>query len=75
MLKTRFKTLRETRIALKLTQEEVANAIGVSQKTLSNIEKHLTSPTLEDCVNLCKLYGIKVKDLFEMLFIDTTDLF
>ena len=57
-------TLRAARINSGMGQEEVAKALEVSTRTISNWEHERTYPTIYQLVRLCKLYGVDVEDLF-----------
>lgn len=46
-----------------MSQQEVANAIGVSRQTVSNWELGQGSPALDKAAELARLYGISLDDL------------
>lgn len=52
--------LREARSAAGLTQEQVAEALGVSRQTVSNWERGKTYPDIVSAVDLSNLYGISL---------------
>ena len=56
--------LRETRERLGLTQEKLAEQVGVSRQTVISIEGGRYVPSLELALKLSKLFGCKVEDLF-----------
>lgn len=55
MFDDRLKKLREAR---HLTQIEVANNIGVTQKAYSHYEKNVRTPSPEILIKLCVFYGV-----------------
>ncbi len=60
----------ELRKKEKLTQERLANKIGVTRQTLSNWESNITSPDLNQAANLTKIFKINLNDLVD----DNTDI-
>ena len=55
-----FETLRYER---KLSRETVSEIVGISDKTLQNIERGKTEPRLETVARLCDLYHISFDEL------------
>ena len=51
-------SLRECRLKAGLTQKQAADALGISQRTLSRYENNINYPTLEVVDKMCKLYGV-----------------
>lgn len=41
-----------------LTQEQVANNVGMTQRKISRLEKGDVNPTPEEIVKLCKFYKV-----------------
>lgn len=60
-MKNRIQVLRE---AISLTQEEVAQKVGVSRQTINAIENDKYNPTLELAFRLARLFGCSVDDVF-----------
>ncbi|ADU22376.1 helix-turn-helix transcriptional regulator [Ruminococcus albus] len=60
-MKNRIKELRKSQ---KLTQDELANAVGVSRQTINAIENDKYNPTLELAIKLARYLRIPVEDLF-----------
>lgn len=60
-MKNRLKELRKTH---KLTQDELANAVGVSRQTINAIENDKYNPTLELAIRLAKYLKMPVEELF-----------
>ncbi len=54
-------TLRERRKFLNITQEDLADISGISERTLRDIEKGLANPELESLMKLCEVLGLKIK--------------
>ena len=55
--------LLEMRIAKGVTQDEVANALSVSNKTISKWENGTSSPSLSMLVSLAKYYNVSTDTL------------
>lgn len=55
--------IRELRKAQGLKQSELAEKIGVSQKTISSWEIGRTEPTMKDVSAMCKLFDVSVDQL------------
>lgn len=68
--------IQETRKAKKLTQKEVADAIGVKLPTYSTYETGRSEPPVEILVRLSFLFGVSLDLLTqkERLYKDTKDL-
>ncbi|MFW6030473.1 MAG: helix-turn-helix transcriptional regulator [Halanaerobiales bacterium] len=47
-----------------ITQEELADKIGVTRQTISLIEAGKYNPTLNLCISICKELGKTLDDLF-----------
>ncbi len=56
--------LKELRKSQKLTQDELANAVGVSRQTINAIENDKYNPTLELAIRLARYLGMPVEELF-----------
>ena len=57
--------LKQARLTAKLTQEHVAEAIGVSRQTISNWENEKSYPDIVSVISLSDLYGISLDDLLK----------
>lgn len=55
-------TLKKARMLAELKQAEVANALGVSEVTLSNWENGITFPTIDKVIKMSKLYNLPLED-------------
>lgn len=58
--------LKIERAILDLTQEELANKIGVSRQTISSIEKNRYVPSTVLSLRLSTLFKKPVNDFFEL---------
>ncbi len=56
--------LKSARAAKDLSQEELANAVGVSRQTISAIEKGDYNPTIRLCLSICKVLDRTLDELF-----------
>ena len=56
--------LKAARAGLDLSQQELAERVGVSRQTISAIEKGDYNPTINLCVAICKALGRTLDDLF-----------
>ena len=66
----KIKKYRELR---KITQAELATAIGVKRTTISMIESGTNRPSLQTAFGLSRYFGVPVEDLFGSQFKDTTN--
>ncbi len=56
--------LKETRIKKKLSQQELANMVGVSRNTISSIETGKYYPTAKLALVICIALDKKFEDIF-----------
>ncbi|MGN1146465.1 MAG: helix-turn-helix transcriptional regulator [Acetatifactor sp.] len=56
--------LKSARAALDLSQQELADKVGVSRQTISAIEKGDYNPTINLCRAICKVLGKTLDELF-----------
>lgn len=59
------KSLSENRTRCKMTQEFVAETIGVSRQAVSKWENGTSEPNTSNLMALAKLYGIPAEDLLK----------
>lgn len=59
--------LSENRIRCKMSQEFVAEALGVSRQAVSKWENGKSDPSTANLIALAKLYGISAEELLEGL--------
>ena len=56
--------LKAARAALGMSQQDVANSLGVSRQTINAIESGDYNPTINLCISLCKLLGKTLDEVF-----------
>ncbi|WP_238883854.1 helix-turn-helix transcriptional regulator [Clostridium sp. YIM B02551] len=56
--------VREYRKQLKLTQDQLAQELGVTRQTINAIENNKYNPTLELAIKTGRFLGIPVEQLF-----------
>lgn len=56
--------LKSARAALDLSQQELAEKVGVTRQTLNAIERGDYNPTLNLCKAICKALGKTLDELF-----------
>ena len=56
--------LKSARAALDLSQQQLADKVGVSRKTINAIEKGDYNPTIKLCRAICRVLGKSLDDLF-----------
>lgn len=63
--KTLGETLREHRTNCKMTQEFVAESLGLSRQAVSKWESGATDPSTSNLFALAKLFGVSVEELLQ----------
>ncbi len=58
------KRMRMARLELDMSQEDLAQAVGVTRQTILLIEGGGYNPTLNLCIAICKVLGKTLNDLF-----------
>ena len=58
------KKLKLARIERDMSQEDLANLVGVTRQTIGLIEAGNYNPTLKLCVAICKALNKTLNDLF-----------
>lgn len=58
------KRMKIARIEKDLSQEQLADAVGVTRQTISMIEAGKFNPSLQLCVSICRALGKTLNDLF-----------
>lgn len=56
--------MKSARAALDMSQQELADKVGVSRQTINAIEKGDYNPTINLCRLICKLLGKTLDELF-----------
>lgn len=53
-------SIRERRKFLKITQEDLADISGISERTLRSIEKGEANPELDSLLKICEVLGLSI---------------
>lgn len=56
--------LKAARAGRDLSQQELAEQVGVSRQTISAIEKGDYNPTINLCIAICRVLGKTLDELF-----------
>ena len=56
--------MKSARAALDMSQQQLADAVGVSRQTINAIEQGDYNPTIRLCVSICRVLGKTLDDLF-----------
>lgn len=56
--------IKAARAALDLSQEQLADAVGVTRQTIGMIEAGKYNPTLNLCIAVCKVLNKTLDELF-----------
>lgn len=56
--------LKAARAALDLSQQQLADAVGVSRQTVNAIEKGDYNPTIKLCIAICRVLDKTLDELF-----------
>jgi transcriptional regulator with XRE-family HTH domain len=65
-LKTKFgQRLRKLRRQKDLTQEQLAEAVGISVEFLSNMERGINGPSFETLEKLAEKLEVQIAELFD----------
>ena len=57
--------IKDARSAAQLTQEQSAEALGVSRQTISNWENSKTYPDIVSIIKMSDLYGVSLDQLLK----------
>lgn len=57
-------TLKAARAGRDLSQQQLAELVGVSRQTINAIEKGDYNPTIKLCLAICKALGKTLDELF-----------
>lgn len=63
--------IHELRRAKKISQSELAEAVGIRRETLSRLENGLYNPSLKLAMDIAKYFDKTVEEVFE--FVDEED--
>ena len=56
--------LKSARAAMDLSQQDLADRVGVSRQTINAIEKGDYNPTINLCISICKVLNKTLDELF-----------
>ena len=56
--------MKQARSEKGLSQQALADALGVSRQTINAIEKGDYNPTIKLCIGICRVLGLTLNDLF-----------
>lgn len=56
--------MKAARAAMDLSQQQLAEIVGVSRQTINAIEKGEYNPTIRLCVAICRALGKTLDELF-----------
>ena len=62
-IRNRVKELRETR---GWTQQQLADAVGVSRQSINSIERNRYVPSLELALAFARVFGVPTDDIFTL---------
>ncbi|MGE7623454.1 helix-turn-helix transcriptional regulator [Viridibacillus sp. NPDC096237] len=56
--------VKVARVKADLTQQELADAVGITRQTVSLIEKGKYNPSLKLCLQICYVVNAKLDEIF-----------
>lgn len=56
--------MKLARVAKDLSQQELADAVGVARQTINAIERGDYNPSIKLCISICKILDKKLDELF-----------
>lgn len=56
--------LKSARALMDMSQQELAQRVGVSRQTINAIEKGDYNPTINLCIAICRTLGTTLNELF-----------
>ena len=60
---TKLKSVRESR---GMTQQELADRIGMRRETILHLENNRYNPSLEMALKIAQVFDLRVEDLFQL---------
>lgn len=60
---TNLKSVRESR---GMTQQELADRIGIRRETILHLENNRYNPSLEMALKIAQVFDLRVEDLFQL---------
>ena len=58
--------LKEYRIAKKISQQELAQLVGVRRETIVHLENNRYNPSLEMALKIAEIFDCHVEELFQL---------
>ena len=56
--------MKSARAALDMSQQQLADAVGVTRQTINAIERGDYNPTIRLCLAICRVLGRTLAELF-----------
>lgn len=56
--------MKSARAALDMSQQQLADAVGVTRQTINAIERGDYNPTIKLCLAICRTLGRTLNELF-----------
>ena len=56
--------MKLARVEKDISQEQLAEMVGVTRQTIGMIETGKFNPSLQLCISICKALGLTLNDLF-----------
>lgn len=56
--------MKSARAALDMSQQELADIVGVTRQTINAIERGDYNPTIKLCLSICRVLGKTLDELF-----------
>lgn len=60
-----YTKMKEYRTKLEISQEALANQVGVRRETIIRLERGQYNPSLKLAMDISKILGVTVEELFE----------
>ncbi|EJN94484.1 helix-turn-helix transcriptional regulator [Streptococcus ratti] len=58
--------LKELRKAKKMSQQELAQVVGVRRETIIHLENNRYNPSLEMALKIAEIFQLPVEDIFQL---------
>ena len=65
--------VRHQRLIADMTQQELAESVGVTRQTILSIEKTRYTPSVALALQLAEIFGVRVEELFQLNKGDTVE--
>lgn len=69
-MKTRIQELRKER---RISQEELANAVGVTRQTITSLECEKYTASLVLAYKIAKYFGMSIEEIFDFSEVDNDE--